>query len=944
MSTVTQEARRCPQCGGATRLDEGVCVSCLLREGLKDRGEASAEIFENALAEAQMPDTRWHLGNYEILEEIARGGMGVIYRARQRHSRRIVALKRVLAYHGDSHETLARFQREAEMAAKLDHPNILPIYEVGESMDGLPFFSMKYASGGSVRAAVPTLHGRPDECARLMAKVGRAIDYAHQQGVLHRDLHPGNILLDFQDEPLVSDFGLAKWLLAESDLTRTLTTFGTPGYIAPEQAESAAGELTPASDVYSLGAILFNLLANRPPFIGTNVLSVIRQAAANPAPRLRSLAPALDRDLETICARCLEREPQARYQSAGDLAADLERWLDGRPILARPVSVATRVWRWSRRNPIPASAGVACLSLGAMVLWLLWQGEEAPPKLPLPEKSIAVLPFENLSDEKQNAYFADGVQEEILTDLARIADLKVISRTSTRSYNPKKPRNSREIGQQLGVAHLLEGSVERAGDRVRIHAQLIDTRSDLHLWAQTYDRQVADVFTIQSEIAQTIANQLQASISADAKAALDRPLTTDVVANDLYLQAMALEERASLISAMNMLEQAIARDPRFVRAYCALARIHIHLYEGEEHTVSHLQKAEESISKAARLQPDSGEVHLVRAEYLLRAVRDYDAARAELELARRSLPNDSAVYLQTAVTDRRQGRWTEALRNFDRAIELDPRNLEYLRNAAETYSFARRYPEATRLAQRALTLSPHDNGLRLFIASQPLAQRADLRPLRAELDAILARDASALSACPASFWDCALLERDMAAADRALSEIPAQSYRGYLGSVKPRELLVGITARAFNRPEMAHAAFVAAQGILEKHLREQPDDAMSWSLLGIVTAMLGEKDLAIAAGQRACELWPLSSEPLWGLRVTENLALIYASVGEKDLALQILSLHAKEAGFAHYGDLKLHPDWDPLRGDPRFEKIVASLAPKEENSERGGEKKNAGQR
>ena len=583
---------------------------------------------------------------------------------------------------------------------------------------------------------------------------------------------------------------------------------------------------------------------------------------------------------------------------------------------------------WRRRT----RSAALVLGMLALAFALVSYRQRNPATNSPPEKSIAVLPFENLSDDKQNAYFAEGVQDEILTDLSKIADLKVISRTSTRSYNPNKPRNSREIGQQLGVAHLLEGSVERSGDRLRIHAQLIDTRSDSHLWAQTYDRQVADVFAIQSEIAQTIANQLQASISADAKAALDQRLTTDVVANDLYLQAMALEEQGSLTKAMNLLEQAIARDPRFVRAYCALARMHIRLYESEEHTVSHLQSAEENISKAAQLQPDSGEVHLIRAEYLLRSLRDYDAARAELELARRSLPNDSAVYFQTAVTDRRQGRWTEALRNFDRAIELDPRNLEYLQGAAQTYSFARRYPEATRLAQRALALSPRDIGLRLFIATQSLAQRADLRPLRAELDAILAGDPSALSTCAVSFWDCALLERDMAATDRALSAIPPGNGRGYLGSVRPRELLVGFTARAFNRPETAHAAFAAARGTLEEHLREQPDDAMSWSQLGVVTAMLGEKEQAIADGQRACELWPLSREPLWGLRVTENLALIYASVGEKDLALQQLSLHAGQPYFVDYGELKLHPDWDPLRGDPRFEKIVASLAPKEENS------------
>jgi eukaryotic-like serine/threonine-protein kinase len=397
---------KCEQCGAATRLGNGCCVSCLLKENFEAEIEASAEVFEGVLGEADVPDKEWRLGNYEILEEIGRGGMGVIYRARQRYSGRIVALKRVVTYHADSHETLARFRREAEAAASLDHPNILPVYEVSETEDGLPFFSMKFATGGSLRTGASGIRGEPRECVWLMAKIARAIEYAHTHGILHRDLQPGNILLDARGEPLVSDFGLAKWLEKESDLTRTLTTFGTPGYIAPEQAEGA--HFGSAADIYSLGAILFNLLAGRPPFIGANALSVIRQAAATPALKLRSFVPSLDRDLEIIVARCLEGDPKARYQTAGALAEDLERWLDGRPIIARPVRAPARVFRWSRRNPILASAGTACLLLALAVVWLL--GEKfVAPKTPVPQKSVAVLPFENLSREPDNAFFADGV-------------------------------------------------------------------------------------------------------------------------------------------------------------------------------------------------------------------------------------------------------------------------------------------------------------------------------------------------------------------------------------------------------------------------------------------------------------------------------------------------------------------------------------------------------
>src|SRR5947207_1867425 len=323
VADVIEHPTKCPHCGAITQLDHGTCINCLLREGLEAKGEVSRETFESILSEANVTDKQWRLGHYEILEEIGRGGMGVIYRARQQHSRRIVAVKRILAHQANSHETLVRFRREAEAVASLDHPNILPIYEVSESEEGLPYFSMKYATGGSVRAAAPTLRTKPRECVRMMAKVARAIAYAHGKGVLHRDLQPGNILLDENGEPLVSDFGLAKWLDQSSDLTRTLETLGTPGYIAPEQTKCPADELTSAADIYSLGAILFYLLAGRPPFVGANVLVVIHQAAATPAPRVRSLAPSLDRDLETIAARCLEADLSALSHSAEALVSDL---------------------------------------------------------------------------------------------------------------------------------------------------------------------------------------------------------------------------------------------------------------------------------------------------------------------------------------------------------------------------------------------------------------------------------------------------------------------------------------------------------------------------------------------------------------------------------------------------------------------------------------------
>src|SRR5881397_1316798 len=392
LPSATNEHAKCEKCGATTRLDTGICVSCLLREGLEGGDEVSQAFYQSVLAEVDAPHKSWFLGNYEILEQIGCGGMGVIYRARERHTRRIVAVKRVLSYRADSPGALQRFRREAQAIASLDHPNILPIYEVSEGEDGLPFFSMKFAAGGSLLDAATGLRDDPRRIVALMAKVTRAVQYAHSHGILHRDLKPGNILLDGCGEPLVSDLGLAKWLDTSSDLTRTLTIFGTPGYIAPEQAQGPGKNVTPAADIYSIGAVLFDLFTGKTPFVGEHALAVIKQASEKPAPKLRTLSPSADRDLETICAKCLEREPQARYGSAADLAEDLERWLEGRPITARPVSPPVRIWRWSKRNPKLAGSLTATVVLGmllvAVALPMGWSFFSTRPPPTIPEKSI----------------------------------------------------------------------------------------------------------------------------------------------------------------------------------------------------------------------------------------------------------------------------------------------------------------------------------------------------------------------------------------------------------------------------------------------------------------------------------------------------------------------------------------------------------------------------
>jgi TolB-like protein/tRNA A-37 threonylcarbamoyl transferase component Bud32/Tfp pilus assembly protein PilF len=932
---IASGAGKCEHCGVATLLDNGCCVNCLLKENFEAEVEASAEVFERILAEADVPDTEWRLGNYQILEEIGRGGMGVIYRARQRHSGRIVALKRVLTYHADSHETLARFRREAEAAASLDHANILPVYEVSETEDRLPFFSMKFAAGGNLRAAASNLRSQPRECVGLMAKVARAIAYAHAQGILHRDLQPGNVLLDARGEPLVSDFGLAKWLDEESDLTRTLTTFGTPGYIAPEQAEGA--QFSPVADVYSLGAILFYLLAGRPPFIGANALSVIQQAGATPAPKLRSFVPSVDRDLETIVAHCLERDPKARYQTADALAEDLERWFEGRPIIARPVGAPARAWRWSRRNPILGAAVAACLLLAAAVVWLLG-GKFFAPGIPAPEKSIAVLPFENLSDNKQDSYFADGVQDEILTDLAKIADLKVISRTSVMHYKGGIARNLREIGRQLGVAHVLEGSVHRAGNRVRVNAQLLDARTDRHLWGETYDRDLYDVFAIQGEIAKTIAEQLQAKLSPAERNAIERPPTNDISAFDLYTRAKNLVVRGTLgstnrtdfLEAVDLLNEAVAHDPSFLDAYCQLAYTHDAIYfAGYDHTPARLALAEAAIETAFGLRPNAGEAHLARALNLYWGYLDYDGALAELEVAGQTLLKDPRVFVWKGYIERRQGRWEDSTRNLQRAIELDPCNVDTLQQTALSYEYLRRFDEQKSMFDRVLAIVPNDAVTEAARALVELNRQADTKPLHQVVDSIRATNPTATQSIADTWLICALAERDPAAAKGALTAFGENPPHLTSDNVPlTRLFLEGVTARMTKDDTKAQSAFIAARTEQEKTVQAEPNYGPAVCLLGLIDAGLGRKDEALREGRRAVELLPVEKDSINGPAMIKYLAMIAAWVGDKDLACEQLAIAIRYPNSPSYGQLKLFPFWDPLRGDPRFEKIVASRAPK----------------
>ena len=918
--------RVCSKCGARIFADapRGFCSVCLFKTGL------DGFVEENG----KNPPVRipMHFGDYELQEEIGRGGQGIVYRARQKSLNRTVALKIIALGHWATARHLKRFRLEAEAAASLNHPSIVPIHEVGER-DGCCYFSMNLIEGGQLDEVVRREAISIRRAAELIAKLARTVHYAHEHGILHRDIKPGNILLDKEGEPHLTDFGLARLVETESTVTRTTEVLGTPSYMAPEQASGNNVALTSATDIYGLGAVLYHLLTGCPPFAGGTTYETVRLVLETDPRQPRLLNPKVNRDLSTICLKCLQKDPQRRYASALALAEDLERWLKHEPIQARRTGLFARGKKWVRRKPAIAAVITLSLALIATVGVIVWKSDlfHRPAAA-----RIAVLPFENLSNDKEDASFADGVQDDLLTKLAKIASLKVISRTSVMGYRGRQ--NTREIGDALDVTHVLEGSVRKTGAWLHINAQLIDARTDSHVWAEEYDRDLKDTFAIQSEIAQKVAERLQAKISAAERLAIERPPTANLTAFDLYSRAKNFlldtvvgstgTRKANLLKAADLLDQAVAHDPTFFQAYCQLAWTHDNVYfDGWDRTPARLALAEAAIEAAFRLRPDAGEVHLARAWNLYWGYRDYDAALAEVEVARQTLPNDARLFDLKGYIERRQGRWEESTQNLERALDLDPRNFNLLRQMAILYDDLRRYADQQAVLDRALALRPDDLEVKVDRANVEIDWKANTWPVHQLIDEIQAKDPAALQSVADSWLLCALAERDPAAAANALAALGDNSVGTEKVKYSPR-LMEGLVGRMAKDDAKAHAAFTAARAEQEKLIHANPDDAGALCILGLIDAGLGRKEEALREGWRAVELLPVEKDARSGPAMIVCLARIAAWVGDNDLACEQLARASRLPSSVSYGDLKLMPWWDPLRGNPCFETIVASLAPK----------------
>jgi serine/threonine protein kinase len=934
MSLTENDVSRCEQCGAP--LDTGTnlygCLNCLLLGGPdeslppRERNRRFHHYEVSLLADGI---TLWELG---------RGAMGITYHAVDANLGSPVALKVISARYSGNAKARERFRREARAAAQLRHPNVATVFHFGETPTGECFYAMELVEGETLEARVR----RDGPLAasvvlKVAEQVARTLTAAEKHGLVHRDLKPSNIMVVANDAETadhlvvkVIDFGLAKVVAATEDVAEQAhaTFSGTPGFASPEQLRTGSinAPLDVRSDIYSLGVTLWYLLSGKTPFAGKTVKE-LRHQQFRELPLKQLAAAKVPVPLIGLLRSMLATDPADRPPSAREFLAELQHCRGA--IEARP--------RRRRLLQVAALALVAISILGlTSYIWYRQHVQQSRNALALAasEKSIAVLPFENLSNDREDAFFADGLQDDILTRLAKIADLKVISRTSVMEYRGK--RNVHQIGDALHVSHVLEGSVRKTGPWLHINAQLIDARTDTHLWAEQYDRDLKDAFVIQSEIAQKVAEKLHAKISVAEKLAIERPPTTDLTAFDLYARAKDLllmtsfssDAKTKLLGAADLLNQVVTRDPSFFQAYCQLAYTHDQLYFlGHDHTKERLASAETAIQAAFRLRPDAGEAHLARAENLYRGYLDYEGALAELEVARHTLPNDPQLFELKGYIQRRQGRWEESTQNLERAVDLDPRNLSTLQQIAISYEVLRRYAEAESVLDRVLVIKPDDLDTKKERASIEFEWKANTEPMHQLIDSIRVSDPAALASIADSWLTCALAEHNATAAKDALAALGEAPLNDDVVQLN-RLFVQGVIARMINDDGQAQAAFSAARVQQEKIVAAQPDYGPALCVLGLIDAALGRKEEALREGRRAVELLPVEKDAINGPHMIEYFAMIAAWVGDKDLACEQLVTAVRRPSDFGYGELKLLPFWDPLRGDPCFEQIVASLAPK----------------
>ncbi|HEX4665603.1 MAG TPA: protein kinase [Chthoniobacterales bacterium] len=906
-----------------------------------DRLEECAAAAARAVRRERLSLTGHRIGAYIIVRELGHGGMATVYLAARAdgYFEKEVAIKILKPVGGNTTELLDRFRAEREVLASLDHPNIAALFDAGTTPDGLPYFVMEYVPGMPVTSYVAEHHLTIPQRLALFLKICAAVEVAHRKRVVHRDLKRNNILVNAEGEPKLLDFGIAK-LLEENPLA--VTTTGqqrlTPISASPEQARG--DEVTRASDIYALGALLYELLTGHAPhrFQSRHPgMDEVTRVVCEQEPILPSVAAdhpevrhALRGDLDAIVQRAMRKDPAERYASVADLETDIRHYLAGEPVQARPNTLPYRLLRFAgRQKSLAGRLALAALVIALAVLGIfalidrrtepVAPAPQAKPETQILLKSIAVLPFDDFDAPTGTSYFADGVQDDILTDLAKAGDLKVISRSGVSQYRTGA-RDVREIRQDLGVAYVLEGSVRKSTDHLRVNVQLIDTESDVQVWAEQYDRKLEDIFALQSDLSQAVVAQLKGKLSAREKAAIESRPTADVQAYDLYLHARELFVEYKYPEAVDLLEQAVARDPKFALAYCLLANVNLYIYRyGEDMSPARLERARVAAETALRLAPDLPESHLAQAQYYYNGLRDYEKAQAELASAPASPAGRAKFFDLTALTERRLGHWKEALRSGEKAWEIDPHDPFVATELIQTYQFLRRNTEAEKKADQAIRNIPNRAGPFRAVKADCIISQGDLARAQVFLETIPDEaEQKHVTLARTAFY-----QRDFA---KALLDIEAARKAEMRPPYSFLDLMDGSIARAQGDTEKSKQMFEKARETLEASLEKRPNDAPAIVNLAWAYAGLGQKEEALRASQQAVQLVPSWRDAVEGPGYAAMQAMVQAWVGNKEAAIEQLTALMKQAGSPSYGELKFDPDWDDLRQDPRFAELIAEAA------------------
>ena len=928
----------CATCGRqlTQRGPDGECLRCLATVGFLADGEEP----EKPAARGRLTPGPLRYAHFEVELgvdgfpfELGAGAMAITYRARDTVLNSVVALKVIDRRVAQNSGARSRFLREARAAANIHHPNVARVTYYGEQ-DGECFYAMELVEGETLEARVRRDGPMPLALAlEVIEQAARALAAAEKCGVVHRDIKPSNIMLESDASETLHvkliDYGVAKvmGLAAQPNVEQTQVGFiGTPAFASPEQF-AGAGQMPidTRSDVYSLGATLWYLLTGRTPFAGRTMEEIrTRQTGELPLEQLRRLH--LPGQVVTLLKSMLAPDPKDRPQSARELLSALHA------CCARfnPEARSRR-----RRVRLAGTAVALAIATVAVGTWI-YQRTRA---LTATERSIAVLPFDNLSSDKENAYFAEGIQDEILTRLSKIADMKVISRTSTQHYK-SAPENLREIAKQLGVAHILEGSVQKSADAVRVNVQLIKAANDSHLWSETFDRKLTDIFSVESEVAKAIADQLRAKLTGQEQEVIAAKPTNNPQAYDAYLRGLAYTLKtgfnpANSLGAQKYLREAVRLDPKFALGWALLSYVDAsgYLTQSLQPTVALREEARQAAETALILQPDLGEVVFAKGFYHYACLKDYDTAVRYLEQASRLLPNNSRIPQALAYVERRRGDWDKSGAYFKEAEELDPRNVNLLSQHARSYICLRRFPEALSKLEQILNIAPDD--IDTVVLKARIAQAEGDLPRASALLAPLRLGADYANALETQVYQ-AILESRPAPAIAHLKDIlakPDQMLGYYNGELR---FWLGWAQEVAGDHAAARESWTQARTELEPFLKEQPENFVLLGDLALTSVSLGDNTAALALAERAIAVMPIEKDRLIGPRPLEILARVAAQIGHPDRSISTLEKLLSmpyEAPLAASPPLtpallRLDPMFEPLRKDPRFAKLVTSALPK----------------